>query len=149
VVWRDSSDPAIRSGIAQVALHRARVTVDDRPDSLLASSDAVLQQRLLSCEDGSSYCAHEDQAGQPSLACIVGSDHRRITRDRLLVIPERLRNYRNPFSECFEVNFGNYATVPELPLRGVAAAHHRQDLAVCHLAGHEHSAIRTIFHGPV
>src|SRR5215475_1829714 len=36
-----------------------------------------------------------------------------------------------------------------LPLRGVAAAHHRQNLPVCHLAGHEHSAIRTIFHGPV
>jgi hypothetical protein len=40
-----------------------------------------------------------------SLACIVGSDHRRITRDRILVIRERLRNYRNPFSECFEFEF--------------------------------------------
>jgi hypothetical protein len=31
----------------------------------------------------------------------VGSDHRRITRDRLLVIRERLRNYRNPFFRVF------------------------------------------------
>ena len=69
-----------------MALHRARVTVDDRPDSLLASSGAVLQQPLLSCEDGSSDCAHQDEAGQPRLACIVGRDHRRITRHRLLVI---------------------------------------------------------------
>jgi hypothetical protein len=69
-----------------MALHRARVTVDHRPDSLLASSDAVLQQPLLPLEDGFSNCAHEDEAGQRGLLCIVGSDHRRITRDRVLVI---------------------------------------------------------------
>ena len=85
MVWRDSSDLAIRAGVAKMALHRARVTVDDRTDSLLASSDAVLQQHLLSREDGSSDCAHQDEAGQSRLVGIVGSDHRRITRDRFLV----------------------------------------------------------------
>ena len=86
MVWRDSSDFAIHAGVAEMALHRARVTVDDRTHSLLASSDAVLEQPLLSCEDGSTDCTHQDEAGQPRLACIMGSDHRRITRHRVLVI---------------------------------------------------------------
>jgi hypothetical protein len=91
VVWRDSSDFAIHAGVAEMALHRARVTVDDRPDSLLASSDAVLEQHLLSCEDGSSDCAHQDETGQPRIACVMGSDHRRITRHRVLVIRGQTR----------------------------------------------------------
>ena len=74
-----------------MALHRARVTVDDRTDSLLASSDAVLEQRLFSREDGSSDSAHQDETGQPRLACIVGCDHRRITRHRVLVIRGQTR----------------------------------------------------------
>ena len=74
-----------------MALHRARVTVDNRTDSLLASSDAVLEQSLLSCEDGSTDCAHQDGAGQPRLASIMGSDHRRITRHRVLVMRGQMR----------------------------------------------------------
>ncbi len=121
-----------------MALHRARVTVDDRTHSLLAPSDAVLEQPLLSCEDGSTDCAHQDEAGQPRIACIMGSDHRRITRHRVLVIRGQ---------HHLELQLSSRRL--RLPLRGVAAAHHRQNLPVCHLAGHEHSAIRTIFHGPV
>ena len=85
MVRRDSTGFALRSGLATATRYRDYIIAGEWCCAVLASTDAVLQQHVVSSEDGFTDFAAADETRERSGSRNVGCDHLRVAGYRVFL----------------------------------------------------------------
>ena len=85
VVRRDGSCVSIRSGLATIEDYRDHIAAREWRRAVLASTDAVLQQHVVSSEDAFTDFAAEDETRERSGSRNMGCDHLRVAGYRVFL----------------------------------------------------------------
>lgn len=86
MVWRDGSRVEVRSGFATAADYRDYVVAGEWRSAVLASTGTLLQQHVVSSEDGPADFPAKNKTRERSGSRDMGRDHRRVAGYRVFLV---------------------------------------------------------------